>query len=177
MSKSHFIVGIDPGTHGAVAFLSVTENGHATLATHDIPINHVVGSTRVFNLVDAERLTELLRGRAIDEVWLERVHSMPEEGAVGAFSFGENFGTIKGVCGALGLTVNLVEPSVWKAALNVPAEKALSKARAFELFPLCVKLFRRVDKAEASMIALYGALFSGWRFAGKIKPSVAEMAS
>jgi crossover junction endodeoxyribonuclease RuvC len=86
---------------------------------------------------------------------------MPGEGHVGAFSFGDGFGVIKGVLAGLRIPSTSVEPQVWKKTLRVPADKKLSKARAIELFPDCSKKFTRPDLAEACMIALYGMMALG----------------
>jgi hypothetical protein len=48
-------------------------------------------------------------------VWLEKVHTMPGEGPVGAFSFGRTYGLIRGICCANFLPINDVTPQNGRA--------------------------------------------------------------
>ena len=161
MEPNACIAGIDPGSKGAIAFLYPRQG---KLAVYGLPVTKVVGSSRTFTYADGAGLAALCRLHAPVKAFLERVHSLPGDGAVGAFSFGDNFGTIKGVLGTLGIETYQIEPSVWKKTMKAPADKALSRKRANDLFPECVKLFTRADKAEAAMIALYGSLRTNWIF-------------
>ena len=63
-----------------------------------------------------------------------------------------------------------VDPRRWKADLYVPADKQLAKARAWALFPGCEMILASEGKAEAALIALYGALSAGVPPAG-IRPA------
>lgn len=152
--------GIDPGSKGAVAFLDPDEG---KIDVHDLPIEVVVGAKRLFRYVDAPALVTLLRSRSPALGYLERVHAMPHDGAVGAFTFGDNFGTIKGVFAGCGVALSKVSPDTWKKALRVPADKTQAVKRALEVFPSCEGLFTRPDRAEAALICLYGLLHQGIR--------------
>ena len=95
---------------------------------------------------------------APERVILEHVHSMPSDGHVGAFRFGDSFGVIRGVLGALGLQPVLIAPAEWKPAIGAPADKRKSRARASELFPGQAHLWKRAKddgRAEAAMLGLY----------------------
>jgi hypothetical protein len=58
---------------------------------------------------------------------LEKVHSMPGQGVSSTFTFGENFGTLKGVLRALRIPTVLVNPKEWQklipGGLPAPPEK------------------------------------------------------
>jgi crossover junction endodeoxyribonuclease RuvC len=93
-------------------------------------------------------------------VWIENVHSMPGEGAAGAFTFGKVVGLITGAAVALDLVVERVTPQVWKRALNVLADKEATRARASALLPTHASkwpLKKHHNRSEAALIALYGA--------------------
>ena len=81
-------IGIDPGKTGAVAILD--DKG------------------KYINVLDfgQEELMPTLIGYApvVKFAYLEKVHSMPGQGVVSTFSFGENFGWWQGVLGSLGIT-------------------------------------------------------------------------
>lgn len=167
MASSICIEGIDPGADGALAFLWPTEG---LLLVENMPVVREAGTSRTFTYVDGEKLTDLVRRHQPGLAYLERVHAMPRDGAVGAFSFGDNYGTVKGVHAALGVPVHRTEPATWKANMGVRADKSTSVARAKVLFPGCSAFFTRADRAEAALIALYGALRSGYRITRRFLP-------
>ena len=84
-----------------------------------------------------------------------------------AFSYG--IGVLDTVAMYSGIPVEKVTPMTWKKALNVPgksrADDSAILKRANELFPNHRDLFKGkrggklIDRAEASMIALFGARF------------------
>jgi len=103
-------VGIDPGLRGGIAALDA--RGQA-VGTWPMP---VAGGE-----VHAAGLADLLRslrcrdaGQDIGPVVLEKVASMPKQGVASTFTFGAGWGMVRGVCAALGISVVLVPPTVWK---------------------------------------------------------------
>ncbi len=154
------ILGIDPGLTGALALYDAAAD---TLAVYDMPIiNLAKGKTRRMGVDEygfARLIDALLKEQAFD-VLIERVGPRPQEGAVGAFSFGRQYGTLRGVCAAHFLRMDVVEPSVWKRRLAVPADKDAARQRASELLPRHSgfwPLKRDHGRAEAALIALYGS--------------------
>lgn len=157
-----FIVGIDPGLHGAVAFIDVEA---AVMRVYDMPIKSTT-YTKTKQHIDQVNFGEIFRKREgqILHVYCEEVGSSPQMGVVSAFSFGEGYGIIKGATGALLLPLTTVRPAVWKRDLRVPKDKNEARARACELFPRFAPLFSRVKddgRAEACMIALWGCAHQG----------------
>jgi hypothetical protein len=159
------IEGIDPGAHGAVSFIWPEI---AKMKVYDLPTykQFISGNDRLF--ADGVKLAALVRKHSPTYLYLENVHVMPNDGKVGAFSFGENKGTIKGVHQALDVPFEQVAPQSWQAAMHCPADPKKAVERAKMLFPNCIKLFTRSDKAESAMIALYGVLHQGHRLAAKL---------
>jgi len=151
------IAGIDPGLLGAVAFLSDTG---VLVEVVDLPVAEVKIGKRTRRQLMPAVLAKLLYERKPMLVMLEQVGSQPNEGAVGAFSFGRGFGQIEGVLCGLGLSYSLVRPQVWKKALAVPADKGGARMHAARLWPGAADQFWRVKddgRAEAALIGHYGA--------------------
>lgn len=155
-------IGIDPGIHGAVA---VMYNG-SLLAAFDSPIHRHVGKQE---RIDGNKLTEILINQKVltgaDSVvvWIERVHSMPKQGVASSFNFGLVFGQVIGVCEALGWTVNLVEPQAWKkkfGLIGTPKDtcRQLVKRMVADGQQEWFKFKKNVDRADAVLIAYYGAV-------------------
>lgn len=96
--------------------------------------------------------------RYFDIAWIEDVFSSSQMGVTSSFSFGEGKGILKGILAACQIPRRYIAPSKWKQDMGVPADKPLAKLRAHRLFPACVSILTNADKAEAAMIALYGAL-------------------
>ncbi len=159
------VLGIDPGTKGGLGL--VRRDGRC-LGLWKLPYMKVQQASGGFkSYVDAAALAQLLRGLPAlpDEAWLEDVFSRPGEGHVGAFSFGEGKGTIKGVLAALGVPRKDIAPATWKTAMGVSGlgDKAALKAGAVEkakkLFPDApAKLVKLDGPAEGLLIAAYGVL-------------------
>ena len=151
------ILGVDPGLSGALAFYD-TERGDLDLV--DMPtLKAGTGGKRV---IDIHALHREVSSRAdfVDHAFVEFVGTRPGEGAVGAFSFGEGYGALKGVIVANGVPCTFVRPAVWKKALGVPAAKDGARARASQLMPAHAAKWQRVKddgRSEASLIALWGA--------------------
>lgn len=153
--KRKWILGIDPGSRGALALLS---RDGAVRAVRDMP-TILKGKRKKRLHVDAVALADMIRRAGdIDCAFLEQVHSMPRDGHVGAFRFGDSNGIVRGVLAALGIRVIEISPSVWKQAVRVQASDD-ARVRANELFTACSHhwpLHKHEGRAEAAMLALYG---------------------
>lgn len=154
------VAGIDPGLDGAIALLDV---GKWVVRVSDMP-TYSLTKSKTKRFVDPDLLANVLDNGAIAVLYLEAVTASPQMGVVSAFSFGEARGVVVGVAGALRIPLNLVTPVKWKKRMDVPADKPEAVARARQLFPDCGEVFnakKDADRAEASIIALYGALDQG----------------
>lgn len=151
-------LGIDPGLTGALALYYPD----GSLEIQDMP---------VYELKTKRAVDEYALARILDdwstrtrEVWLEQVGVRPGEGAVGAFTFGRGYGLLRGICCSNFLTIHDVTPSVWKRALKVTGDKDEARQRASALLPRHGRLWplkKHDGRAEAALIALYGAQVSG----------------
>ena len=138
-------VGIDPGIAGGIALIGTETNTY---------------------LYTSQKLITILKKLKDDDesvkVFVEEVHSMPQQGVKSMFTFGKGFGTILGILEALDFKYELVKPQTWKAYVKVTADKKTSIAKAQQLFPdvsLLPTPRCRVPAdglAEALLIAYYG---------------------
>ena len=160
---------IDPGLSGAIAILADGEPDRLI----DMPtVERNIGTGRA---IDAQELPALLRGifqqypGADVQAFVEYVNAMPGKdeggvrtrgmGASSAFRFGEGYGVIKGVLGALGIRWQLVFPQKWKAHHGLlKQEKDAARMHAIIIAPrMAAQLARKKDggRADALLIALW----------------------
>lgn len=157
------IIGVDPGKSGA---LTVIDTVKLTASVFDMPIVPIGNGKRTE--VDAPALFDILdHFEDLTYGVMEDVWSNPNDGHVGAFSFGDSVGTIKGVLYAyIKQPILRVRPQVWKSTMRVTADKDTSIARAKELLPCIAPLLTRKKddgRAESALITLFGAFKSGLR--------------
>jgi hypothetical protein len=160
---SFTVVGIDPGKTGAISFIDPEAH---TLEIFDMPIRQVKEDSKRSE-VDARILFDIMDTRNPQHGWIEDVWSRTGDGNVGAFNFGDAYGTAKTVLLAYDIELNRVLPNIWKKNMRAPRDKTLSRQRACELFPAAVDSFKRVKddgRAESAMIALYGCFAQDFQF-------------
>lgn len=153
------VFGIDPGLSGAVAVL----HDGQYIDVIDIPTCGRGKAARQ-NVNSAEladyfrRHIEMLPGAQIGAV-LELVGAMPMQGRSSGFRFGQSYGAVQGVLGALRIPFELVTPAVWKRHYGlIGAPKESSRGIAIERFPMA-PLSRKRDhgRAEAILLAAWGS--------------------
>ena len=138
-------VGIDPGLAGGIGIIGSEVNAYAYSSQKLIEI-----------------LKKLKEENESVEVFVEEVHSMPQQGVKSMFTFGKGFGTILGILEALDFKYELIKPQTWKAQMHVTSDKKTSIEKAQKLFPNVSLLPTprcRVPAdglAEALLIAYYG---------------------
>lgn len=160
-------IGVDPGASGAIAILR-----DGVLAdVVDMPVvARKAGGQQVEPAMLANRI-RWMRGICIGAnviAVVEQVSAMPGQGVSSMFRFGESYGVVRGVLGALAIPIVNVSPVLWKKALGLTgADKDVARARAIETWPAACDLFKRkkdVGRADAALIALWG--FRTGRHAG-----------
>lgn len=155
--------GIDPGVTGGFAFLDTDKS---TISIYDTPSLTVVTGDQKKTRVDIDGVVELLLHHNPDTALIEKVHSTPNDGHVGAFVFGKATGLVIGALAGIGIPFDEVTPGKWKKDLRVPADKAEAITVASRLFPSCKSrwpLKKNHGRAEAALIALYRAISNGFQ--------------
>ena len=99
-------IGIDPGKDGALAV--IIDSGKASIVPFDQDAYRLV--LRQFCMQ-----ARMAQTRAV----LEHVGAMPGQGVTSMFSFGENFGYIKGLLEAFEIPYELVRPQRWKKEFGI----------------------------------------------------------
>lgn len=111
------VVGIDPGLDGGYA---IFDGNHCIVAGRLHYTKKIPDMESMFWYIFDEMFT------VPDIVVCEQVHSTPNDGHVGAFTFGMGYGYIRGFCDAKGLKMLLVRPAQWKRAV-IGASNAVPK--------------------------------------------------
>lgn len=151
------ICGIDPGQDGAFAVL-----GHGKLYP-DVHVMPLAGKE-----IDAGKLAFWLNELDVSHAVVEKVHSMPKQGVSSSFKFGQNYGTILGILGALRISTQLVTPQAWKKAVlagDGDKDKAAAIAFCRRMYPTCQLLATEKSRtphdgmADALCLATYGLRF------------------
>lgn len=144
-----FLIGIDPGTSGAVAMM-----GKDGWRIADCPKKK---AQRGFDS-DVDAMAALLRPAANNgsRCVIEQVHSRPGEGVSSAFKFGLNYGAWLGVLAALNIEAFPVHPARWKRAMDLlGADKEASREKARKLVPHLEEwLDRKKDHGRAEAVLL-----------------------
>lgn len=146
------VAAFDPGLSGGGAML----DREGLLACFDLPTIGEGAQRRI----DAANLADLLReyGPYAFAI-VEQVGARPGQGVASMFRFGQAYGTVLGVIGALTIPVHHVSPAKWKKALGLNSDGEASRARAIETWPTHAEMFARKrdhNRAEAALLALYG---------------------
>jgi len=125
-------------------------------SVHDMPIQMTTTGRRA---VDFAALAEILREHKPAFTLVERVGSRPNEGAVGAFSFGMSYGGIIAVLAVLALPHGVIQPATWKRRAGIPAgaPKGVSVAVCKQVLPTTASRLTRIKddgRAESLLLAL-----------------------
>lgn len=156
--KTVSIIGIDPGFTGALAVINRhLSDGYLETVLLDMP---TLVNAKGGHLLDPKALGVILGHYRPRAVYMERVSAMPKQGVSSVFRFGESYGIIQGVIGALGFRLELVTPKTWKTKAGlIGSDKDYSRTVAISRYPdMAVNLARKKDigRADALHIAQYG---------------------
>jgi len=153
------ILGVDIGAGGALAVL--TDAGEL-VDVFDMPCLRDGPAKR--RTINAPLLAEIVYKSHADRAFVERVGPRPMEGAVGAFSFGDAKGVVRGCLAAAAIPTIFITPVTWKRVVGVPPGKDMkdmARSNAINRWPGKAQLFaRKMDdgRAEAALIGLAGLL-------------------
>jgi crossover junction endodeoxyribonuclease RuvC len=149
-------LGIDVGLNGAIALVVDGE----LITVVDMPTVTLDRNGKAKRQVSVPELVEIIKQLDPTDVYTERVFAMAGQGVTSVFSFGRSLGVVEGVLGALKIKNSLVTPQTWQKRMAVTGGKDGSRARAMELFPYQMALFKRVKddgRSDAALIAVWGS--------------------
>lgn len=138
--------GIDPGRKGGLAI--IYEEGSALSVS---PLSHQ----------DLIRACKALSGLPGVRFCLESVHAMPKQGVRSTFTFGAEYGYLKGVLEAFNISYQEIPPERWKKefGLNTDKKKSIEVCKALfpeaNLFPSERCRVESDGMAEALLLAEY----------------------
>ena len=151
------IIGIDPGLSGGIAILD-------DLTIYDIFDMPVMSEGKKNkNQLNSAQLVNIINKHVLKKentfVIVEQVSAMPGQGVTSMFNFGQTFGSIKGICAAMGLPIFYVRPAKWKKHFElINSSKDASRTKVIEMYPsISSRLTKKkdVNKADAILIARY----------------------
>lgn len=140
-------IGIDPGKKGGFAFIFDRQGKQIAFPWDSGDF--------------VQWMKEIKFGDSDCVACLEHVSAMPGQGVTSMFTFGENFGFIKGVLTAFGIPFELVRPQKWKKEFSITSDKNTSIEVCKRLFPDVSLLPSSLSKkdsdgmAEALLMAEY----------------------
>ena len=151
------IIGIDPGLSGAIAILDDLK----IFDMFDMPIMSEGKKNK--NQLNSAQLVNIIKKHILPNgetfVIVEQVSAMPGQGVTSMFNFGQTFGSIKGICAALGLPIFYVRPAKWKKHFElINSSKDASRTKVIEMYPsISSRLTKKkdVNKADAILIGRY----------------------
>lgn len=148
-------LGIDCGLNGALALVVDGE----LVRVVDMPTVTLERNGKTKRQVSVPELVDIIKELDPTEAYAEKVFAMAGQGVTSVFSLGRSLGVVEGVLTALRIKTTLMTPQTWIKAMGVVGGKDGSRARAMELFPDHLSLFKRVKddgRSDASLIALWG---------------------
>jgi|SRR5579864_4047976 len=156
------VIGIDPGSTGALAFLTISGGLPVDLETLDMPVGKIGKRSHLDDYALAREIDARLKlgDEPFAAAMIEQGGVRPQNGRVGAATFWLGLGIVRGVLAAHFIPIEIVSASTWKRSLRVTGDKDASRLRASTIFPRWAgqwSLAKHHGRAEASLIALYGA--------------------
>ena len=135
-------IGIDPGYSGGMALLDVAGEVLEVVAFKKMTLRDTV-----------DVMTQWSKEHK-PKAMLEKVHSMPKQGIVSSWKFGEHYGFLQGVLSSSSVPFGYVTPQKWMKRLEcrTGGDKNVSKARAQRQWPE-MKITHAI--ADALLIAEY----------------------
>lgn len=144
------ILGIDPGKSGGMALMTEPRLLFS------------------FKNKTEQEIAEYFReiaARPNVKAYIEKVHSAPGQGVVSMFTFGQNYGMLRGFLTAFKIPFEEITPNEWQRGLRIPPRngktynehKKSLRQIAGQLYP---NVKTNAETADALLIAHYGMMKS-----------------
>ena len=105
------IISIDVGINGAMAIKN--KHGIGVVSMPKV-------ESDIVQLLDNMHNTAYCNADSIEACYMEQVHSMPGQGVSSTFTFGKNYGLLRGIIQTLNIPLIDVSPQKWQKAIGVP---------------------------------------------------------
>jgi crossover junction endodeoxyribonuclease RuvC len=153
------ILGLDPGTQGAIAALE----GDEVVLLADLPVHMVTAKGRGDRAeLDVHGLHLLIAELGpVAHAFVEKVAARPGNGSVSMFRFGQACGAVYATLAVMGIPITYVLARAWQAHHGIGPTPDAARQRAMQLHPeTAPRLARKADsnRADALLIACYGRL-------------------
>ena len=147
------IIAIDPGKNGGLVLRSKNEIISVdAMPSTCMDLTELLEQYKALSIKSNESLT----------AYIEIVHSMPGQGTVSMFTFGQGFGHLEQALADFRIRTVKVQPNAWQTALSLSSKgktkrehKNVLKQRAQELFP---QIKVTLANADALLISEYAQL-------------------
>lgn len=141
MRTTDAFIGIDPGVSGGISLVSDSLSYGVPMPKTEADIAQVIRELR-----DSHSAVFCL---------IEKVHAMPKQGVSSTFTFGKNYGFLRGCLSTLKVPFEDVTPRKWQQSLGCLSggDKNVTKQKAQQLFPE-LKITHAI--ADALLIGEYG---------------------
>lgn len=150
--EEELIIGIDPGTNGAIAYM--TRTGKLVRLVDMPKESKIIGKGEQ---VSIPLLIEELSKFKIHKAVIEQVGSMPGNSGRSMFTFGRALGAIEAVLVTMDIEISWIRPADWKRKYKLTGKnKDVARSMAMQLYPLMASELKRkkdIDRAEAILIA------------------------
>jgi len=119
MDKIDYFVGVDPGLSGGYSIIAQKNGEVIESRVFGTPVNKIKATKTTkakneYNIREIVSNLQPIQGKNV-VACVEGVSSMPQQGNVSMFHFGEGFGMWKGILVTLGFNLQLVRPYKWKS--------------------------------------------------------------
>jgi crossover junction endodeoxyribonuclease RuvC len=149
------VIGVDPGASGALA---ISVDGRLEEVV-DMPVGP--NASGKGERVQPAVLADIVRdwqfrwspSSALYVAVIERVAAMPSQGVSSMFAFGHSLGAVEGVLSAMGVPVEWVTPSAWKADMGLSTPKIKREPFADEKEAKKAKARAKAQAKDASRAA------------------------
>lgn len=159
------IIGVDPGTTGAIVILKSNGEYVAHLNMPTVLVGKKstrVNAAAVKGFLDDTINSLPFHHTSLCHAYVEQVGAMPDQGVTSMFTFGHAVGTVIGVIVGYGIPMTLITPQAWKKSAGlIGSVKDAARSRAVQLYPDLRILDQKIKGqavADALLIARHGAL-------------------
>jgi len=152
------IIGIDPGSSGAISFTTTNDKIRKKNGVNPYKCNPLIsGRAMICTMAKSAYHKEVV-------AYIEKVHAMPHDGRSSLFKFGVNYGVWLGILSSERIKTIEVSPQKWmkwwenKLGIKLPKEKKDRKNKLKEIASDYIDYEQKTTlwNADSILITMYG---------------------